>query len=485
MKSDSDRVLHTLSPREKAFELNLKRSIYGTFAEIGGGQEVAHLFFKAGQASGTVAKAISAYDMRFSDSIYGPCKSYVSEDRLKQILDKEYHLLIKRLTPRAKSTLFFAFANTIQMASSRNNYVGHGWIGIRFQSHVNAEPNDFIAHVTLKEKSSTAQQRTLGIVGVNLLYACYQDQQSPHVFVPSLLEGISAEKIEIDMMRFSGPRFQYWDHRLLSLLMVKHGLTNATIFEANGNILQPYETISQKNILLLRGRFKPVTKVITDMVESGWKAFHKESPNKSPKETIVLLELSLKELASSKESVDEEDFIERADLLCALGYSVLISNFAEYYKLTRYLSAIMSEGKSLGILLGVRALEKIFDEKYYQGTTGGLLKALSFIHGLNHYLYVYPTKFKNTGSKILRARDSQISERVKPLFDFFVQEKRILDIPTKNLDRLSIISDDILSMIQSENTGWEQYLPEEVVDKIKKNALFGCPLNVPLETDDE
>ena len=471
MSSETNRrgLSRVLSSREKALELNLRRDVYGTFAEIGAGQEVAAHFFRVGQASGTVAKTMSAYDMTFSDSIYGPCEHYVCEPRLRQMLDKEYQLLTARLTQRSKRTNFFVFADTMQMATSRNNYVGHGWIGVRFQLYPDSEPNECILHTVLKERTPEAQQITLGKLGVNLLYACYHHNH-PETFVLSLIDNISREKVDVNMLHLSGPDFPHIDNRLMCLQLVRHRLTDAVVFDAEGEALQPYEALSEKDVLVLRGRFRPITKVIMDMMESGLAAFKKES-SVSEKDVVILPELTLTDLKSGGE-VDEADFLHRMRLLCALGYTVLVSNYPEYYKLVNYLSKITAHRK-LSMIVGFKNLSRIFEDSYYADLPGGTFEALSKIHGRNTSLYVYPTLLEGHGNKILTSKDVILSEKVSPLFDYFVRQGKIVDLESRNPKNLNIISDHVVNMIGKGDVAWEKRVPSAVREVIKREGLFG------------
>ncbi|MFT5570203.1 MAG: hypothetical protein ACI9RP_002255, partial [Cyclobacteriaceae bacterium] len=249
-----------LTTKEKALQLNLDEKIYGTIAEIGGGQEVASHFFKAGAASGTIAKTMSAYDMTFSDAIYGKTQRYVCEDKLDKMLGKEYGLLSQRLTQRAKRTTFFAFANTVETLNFKKTNEGHGWLGIRFQKHPNSEPNNCVIHVILKDNDAGMQQLLLGRIGVNLIHSCYHHAE-PEGIILALRDNVGYDRLEIDMFRIQGPDFHHVDNRLMSLLLVKHGLTHATMFGAKGNVLQASEAVYKKNVLILRGRFRPVTMV--------------------------------------------------------------------------------------------------------------------------------------------------------------------------------------------------------------------------------
>ncbi len=236
-----------LSAKEKALKINLNQEIYGSFAEIGAGQETAGHFFKAGGASGTVAKTMSAYDMSFSDAIYGESGRYVCEERLLRMIEKEYGLLEKRLQSRASQTCFFAFANTVETTNFHKTNQGHGWLGIKFQLKPNSEPNECVIHIVLKDNESSWQQRSIGIIGVNLIYACIYLNKEPENLIKTLLDGIVPGTVEVDMIRFNGPDLKHIDNRLMSLKLVKNGLTKTTMFGPDGKVLQPSEAIYQSS----------------------------------------------------------------------------------------------------------------------------------------------------------------------------------------------------------------------------------------------
>ncbi|MEM8895622.1 MAG: TonB-dependent receptor, partial [Bacteroidota bacterium] len=377
----------TLTTKEKALSLNLDEKIYGTLAEIGGGQEVAAHFFKAGGASGTIAKTMSAYDMTFSDAIYGHTERYVCEEKLLLMLNKEYNLLSKRLGFRAKRTSFFAFANTVETINFQKTNKGHGWLGLRYQLHPNSQPNSCVIHVRLKDNDSIWQQQALGDLGVNLIYGCYHFSD-PEELINSLVDGIGSDRVEIDMFRLEGPDYHHVDNRLMSLKLVKNGLTEAAMFNQNGEVLQPSAAIYKKNVLVLRGRFRPVTYVNVDMMISGMRAF-RDDPEVDQERLLVLSELTLNDLRNDGE-IDETDFMDRVDLLCSLGQTVLISNHQEHYLLASYL-AQFTRKKKIGIILGINNLALIFEEKYYENLNGGILESFGRLFGSNVKLLVYPS----------------------------------------------------------------------------------------------
>src|SRR3954451_10580542 len=258
---------------KKALRINLDAHKYGTFAEIGAGQEVARRFFHVGGAAGTVAKTMSAYDMTFSDAIYGPADRYVSRVRLQTMLDHEYDLLIERLDRKfgAEKT-FFVFADTVAARSFKERNESHGWLGVRFQSQARGQPSQIIIHVRLLDKANVEQQEALGVIGVNLLHGAFYFRQ-PEKLISSLQENLPEGRSEVDMIKFSGPLFQHVDNRLMSLQLVSQGLTDAVMFTADGESVQPAEILHKKAIIIERGSFRPVTYATNDMLEGARKIY--------------------------------------------------------------------------------------------------------------------------------------------------------------------------------------------------------------------
>lgn len=469
-----------LTTKEKALSLNLDDRIYGTIAEIGGGQEVADYFFKAGAASGTIAKTMSAYDMTFSDAIYGKSDRYVCEDKLMRMLNREYSLLSQRLTQRAKRSHFFAFANTVETINFKRTNEGHGWIGLRFQKHPNSDANDCIIHVILKDNDPLWQQQVLGIVGVNLIHACF-NYSEPEDILNSLKDNIHSSRIEIDMFKIEGPDFHHVDNRLMSLKLVKNGLTHAAMFNPKGQVLQPSAALYKKNIFVLRGRFRPVTHVNVDMMLNGMRSFRKESDVDIPN-IMPIVEITLNDLTLGGE-LDETDFLDRVDLLCSLGQNVMISNYQEHYKLASYLSQF-TRHKKLGIVLGYNNLKRIFDESYYDSLKGGILESFSRLFGSNVKLYVYPAIEENS-DKIHTSDNFQPAEHLKYLYEYLRVNNKISDIKSSKIENLHIISDDVLVMIENDTKGWEQYVPNKVAESIKSNHLFNYPYEIPEEEEDQ
>ncbi len=462
-----------LTTQEKALRINLRRDIYGAFAEIGAGQEVAANFFKAGGASGTIAKTISAYDMKFSDAIYGYCERYVCEERLFKMLDHEYELLGERLPHRISDTRFFAFADTVEVLNFERTNQAHGWMGFRFQLEPEAEPNDCVIHVKMHDNDPIQQQLALGIVGVNMIYACYF-LTDPEQILMALMDGLTNRRIEIDMFRITGRDFKQVDNRLMALKLVKNGLTRAALFGPDGEVMQPSDELYKKNVLVLRGRFRPPTHVNVDMLLTSRRHF-KNEPDVERNKMVLLTELTLNDLGPEG-AIDEKDFLNRADILCSLGQNVLISNYFEYYRLMDYLSRI-TKGKKIGIVMGINALQKVFDERTYVNIRGGILECFASLFGTNVKLYIYPALLN--GGKLFTLRDFEqtLPKNLKNLFRYLMDNNKLEDIDDANVNNLNIISDNVLAMIKKGEPGWEKFVPHKVEEAIKENGLFEYPLS--------
>lgn len=462
-----------LTTEEKALKINLTRDIYGCFAEIGAGQEVAANFFRAGGSSGTIAYSQSAYDMKVSDSMYGEASRYVCEERLLTMLDTEYETMKFRLPNKYKESRFFAFCNTVESLNYHKTNQGQGWVGIRFQLDLGAKPNDIILHIKMHDNNNTSQQEALGILGVNLIHAAYFHTDDLDRFLDALTYRLPREKMEIDMLRVSGPDFENVDNRIIALNLVKKGITDATMFDLCGNVLQPATALYKKNILLMRGRFRPVTKVHIDMINSGFKNFIKEEGVEEDNVNLVL-ELTLKDLTADGK-ISDKDFVDRAELLGSLGYTVMISNYLKYYKMVDYLANI-AKGKKMGVLLGVYNLHNIFDERFYDNLPGGLLEAFGKGFGHNVKLFVYPAINVENG-ELYELNNIKIPTHLRGLLTYMQDNNKMEGLEEYDKRLLHIVSDDVLSKIKCATSAWEEDVPEEVVKAIKFYELFGYRQN--------
>jgi hypothetical protein len=460
-----------LSAAQKALRTNLNPNIYGSFAEIGAGQETVRHFFRAGGASGTIAKAMSAYDKEFSDAIYGQedAGRYVTENRLRKMLNHEYQLLHERISRETSpNKCFFAFANTVATINFAKTFKGHGWLGVRYQTRPDREANEVIVHVRLHEDNPKYQQETIGAMGVNLIYAAYNLYEEPKSFLLSLYDGIDRTAIEVDLINFSGPDFDHIDNRLMSLQLIKNGFTDAVIFGPEGKNLLPAELLYKKNILAMRGSFRPVTRVNMDMIKKGYKQFIK-SKSVQKDDAVVLFEITLNNLLADGK-LDEQDFLDRADILCSIGQTVLISNYQEYYRLVDYFAGFTK--KRIGLIMGIPSLQEIFDDKYYEHLTGGILEAMGRLFSKSLVIYAYPFRGETS---ITTVSDIVVNDLFRNIFDYLKQARRVRDIEDFDPDILSIWSREVLHKIRSGETGWEESLPTYVDKIIKEKGLFGYP----------
>ncbi|MDA1274377.1 MAG: TonB-dependent receptor [Verrucomicrobia bacterium] len=463
MKSDK------LDTHQKALRVNLDPGKYGVFAEIGAGQEVARWFFRVGGAAGTIAKTMSAYDMTISDAIYGASKRYVSRERLQKMLEHEYELLYERLKDkRGSNTRFFVFADTVTARSFARAEEGQGWMGIRLQTQPGAEPSDIIIHVRMLDRENVQQQETLGIIGVNLVHGALYLHDKQEEFIASLMDGLTPERVEVDMIKFSGPDFKNVDNRLMSLQLVQKGLTNAAMFNSDGEVVQAAEVLYKKAILVERGSFRPVTNTTLDMLQCALAQLVQE-PQVQGEEVVVLLEMTLKNLTDGG-VIDHGDFLERVDILSSLGKTVLISNYFEYHRLAAYFFKYTKQ--LVGVTMGVPTLRALFEEKYYTDLDGGILEAFGrlFRNGLR--LYVYPFKDPTSGS-ILTAGNLRVASHLRHLYSYLLENQFILGLRDYNEEFLPIFSRDALNKIKSGDPEWEKMVPPQVAAVIKDRKLLG------------
>ncbi len=479
-----------LTTNRKALTINLAESKYGTFAEIGAGQEVARHFFQAGGAAGTVAKSISAYDMKFSDAIYGKSARYVSRERLGLMLEHEYELLLERLKAlRGDQTEFFVFGDTVAARNFKGTNECHGWLGIRFQGQPNSEPSDIVMHVRMWDKENLLQQQALGIIGVNLIYGAFFYLTDQDKFIQSLADNLTVDRIEVDMITFSGPLFVNVDNRLMSLKLVEYGLTNAVLFNPDGAVMQPSEVLHKKTIVVERGSFRPVTLVNDDMLKCALAQFLQE-PAVVGRETVVLMELTMHNLLASG-NLDHEDFLARVDTLAGIGYNVLISGYFEFFRLTSYLRRYTKE--MVGVVMGINNLLEIFNEKYYDSLDGGILEAVGRLFKGSTKLYAYPMRKSAYDRYCLKAdcpvpdskalalptdvwinaTNLQVALNLRNLYAHLMENRYIAPIVGFDPSIMDIFSRDVLAKIQNGGSGWESAVPAKVAALIKERHLFG------------
>ncbi len=460
-----------LETDQKALEINLDDRIYGTFAEIGAGQEVARYFFQVGGAAGTIAKTMSAYDKVYSDQIYGvePSGRYVCESRLYRMLDHEYDLMGDRLRMERPDTNFFVFADTIAAVNYSRTVQGDGWLGLRFQLNPGSEPNDLVLHVRMLDNDNRLQQQAIGILGVNLVYACFRYNDQPEIMLQSLMDSLHG-RVKIDMIRLTGPDFEHLDNRLLSLLSVKNGLTDVAMFGADGRPVHASEFLYRRHVMIVRGSFRPPTLVNLDMIRTSYQHF-REHKDVDPGKSFLLTEITLDNLSAEGE-LDEQDFLDRADLLNALGQTVVVSNCTKYQQLAAYLADFKVQ--QLGIVIGVRELLDLVHALYYDNLDGRLLAAFGELFTRNVRMYVYPA-MQEGSDELMKTENLPIPEGVKFLYRHLVDNQQIMDVEGFNPDILHIFSKEVLDRIKQGESGWENMVPPKVSGLIKEKCLFGYP----------
>lgn len=455
-----------LSTDDKARKINLDKLVHGTIAEIGAGQEVARRFFLVGGAANTVAKTMSAYDMAVSDAIYGPSDRYVSRRRLESMLEHEYELLLERLdAKRGAQNAFFAFADTVAARSYSRKEDGHGWLGVRFQTAPRSEPSDIVIHIRMFDRDNAREQEALGVVGVNLIYGAYYLRSDPDELIASLLDNLTRDRIEVDMIQFSGPAFHQLDSRLMSLKLVEHGLTEAAMFTSLGESVQPGEVLYGRPVLILRGNFRPVTNTIIDMLHFAEEQFIGEGSVRP----VVLMEMTLRNL-SGDSGIDPQDFLARAEILEALGLNVLITNLSHYHSVAVYLKAYKAD--RIGIVLGVPAVLSVFDEKYYTELEGGILEAFGRLFKSQVQMLAYPAADSTTGG-LVTAANVTVAPQLAHLYRHLLENNLIVPIERCNTERLGIFPRDVLALIGMGDPLWESGVPPVVAKLIKERGYFG------------
>ena len=460
-----------LNTGQKALQINLDAKKYGAFAEIGAGQEVARWFFHVGKASGTVAKTISAYDMAVSDAIYGPSDRYVSRMRLQAMLDHEFNLLLERLDKTVGDRrTFFAFANTVatKHISKPGEEGGHGWLGIKFQNLPRSQPSTIIIHTRMLDWETTRQQEAIGILGVNLIHGAFYQHLEPERLIGSLLDSLSWQRIEVDMIKFSGPAFLGLDNRLMALQLVQQWLTEAAMFTADGETIIPGELLWKKPVLVERGSFRPLTNPMLDMLDRAQDLFVREATLQG-EEPVVIFEMTLRQLQVG-EAIDHQDFLDRVDTLRPLGKAVLISNFLRYHRLVTYLSRHTQ--KPIGLPIGLVRLRDVMDEKFYTDLPGGLMESLGQLFKNGAKLYVYPSLDKKTG-KLTTVENLEVAPHLRHLYAHLVENKFIENIANYDAGALQIYSGDVLAKIQAGDESLAKLIPPQIFEVIKAKKLFG------------
>lgn len=461
------------STKEKSVQINLHSQYYGSVAEIGGGQETARHLFQAGGASNTIAKSISAYDKSFSDHFYndGTPARYVAEDRLRKMVDYEYDELIKILDKKNPKK-FFAFANTVETLNFAKTNQGNGWLGIAVEGTDRYRPNKFFIHVKLHENDTLLQQYTLGALGINLIYAGLFGWEDPRNMLLSLLDNLDTERVEVDYIYVKGPDLDWCDNRLLNLMLVKNNMTPAIMFDQSGHIQQPGDMLYKKNVLLMRGFFRPINNLGLEFIEDSLAIFKRDEDYKRDN-TIAFCEISLKYFIHD-EQLDENDFLNRVELLNMVGQNVMVSNFYRYFKLVDYFAQFKMI--KLRIVVGLPTFDKILDSSQYTDMRGGLLEAMGTLFQHNVKMYLYPYTDMSTG-EVVYPDDNHFSDEYKLLWQYLMATRRMIVLKGIPAHRLSITSGYIDTLIENADERLKDYVPEKVYNYISQNRLFGYGKN--------
>lgn len=461
-----------LSTKEKALKVNIEFPFFGTVAEIGGGQETAGELFRAGGASNSVAKTISAYDKKFSDHFYNDGKParYVSADRLTKMVKTEFNDVVDVMRNADDDREMFAFANTVEIKNYQKNNWSHGWLGLCAEGSDINNPNLLLIHVNLLENDGILQQYTLGKLGVNIMYGYCQFKHDPKKLISSLLDNLSRDRIEIDYVSFSGSDFASVDNRILNLHLVKEDLTHATMFDQNGVVHQASDMLYKKNVLAIRGQFRPINKLGQEIIKQSSDIFQRDD-SFSPGNTIVFSEITLKYLMRENE-LDEQDFLDRVACLNRLGQCVMVSNFRRFFRLAEYFNRFKLQ--KLRLVVGYPTFEKILSHDFYSDLRGGIMEALGDLFAKNIKLYVYPSLSED--GELLTSKDVDFEDGVKHLYDYLTSQRKIVDIQKACKSLLSIHNEQVIRLIENGDESFRELVPEEVANLIIEKHFFGYGL---------
>lgn len=454
--------------QEKALKVNLDSKIYGAIVEIGAGQETARQFFSAGAAAGTVAKTMSAYDMQVSDDVYGKAGRYVSRERCEQMLQHEYDLMVNRLDEsRGPESHFFAYAATVTARSYTQKNECHGWIGVRRQLSPGAPPSEIILHVRMLDETNKEQSEALGILGVNLVHGAFYHSDEPKTIIDNLQDGMGHDKrIEIDLIHFSGPDFDQVENRLMNLHLIHSWSCRAVMFDAIGDSIVPASALRKKDTVVIRGSFKPPTKVHMDMKEIAIKHFSEEE-GVDAQNVLAVAEITMNELSGQGDDADS-DFLARVDLLNKLGFSVLISDYLRFFRLRSWIRRYTKN--RIGIVLSVLDFDYLFAKDYYDGLEGGILEAFGKLFSDNTNVYVYPTI---RAGKLITLENADVGDDLRYLLQHLIHNKAMVNAEIKDVSNLQISAREIAKKIPQGRGDWEKCVPAVVAEQIIEQNLFG------------
>ena len=457
-----------ISTEQKALSINLDDNIYGTIVEIGAGQETARQFFKAGAAAGTIAKTSSAYDMTVSDAIYGKAGRYVSKERVQQMLDHEFQLCIERLTDvRSQMTKFFSYAATVSARNYRGDNECHGWIGLRLQLRPGESPCDIICHVRMLDGTNELQSLALGVLGVNLVHSAFEYPDNPNWVIESLSDNLGDDRIEIDLIEFSGPGYQFVDNRIANLHLVKSWLTRAVLFDASGNPVVPRDLLYKKPVAVMRGSFKPPTLAHADMERCGIAQLAGQE-DIDPSKIMRLAEISMSQVMNGDE-IATADFLGRVDLTITMGYNVLVSDYVRYFSLRSWLRR--HTGQAIAILMKASDINDfLFNSALYDGLEGNALEGLGKLFADNTKVYVYPV---HKDGKPHSLEEVSFPEHLELVAEQLIRNGKLVAAEGYDENRLHLSARQAIEQITAGKKDWENAVSKEVASLIKERKLFG------------
>lgn len=456
------------SSYDKALELNLDPAIYGTFAEIGAGQETANWFFRASGTAGMIAKTISAYDMVMSDAIYGRAERYVSGERLEAMLRHEYAILLERLAPlRGAQTTFFSFCNTVRARGYRDEGECHGWLGVRFQTEPGAPPADIVMHVRLLDARAIDQMEALGVLGLNLIHAAFRSRANLSGFAEALLENLGRNRVEVDLLRFSGHSYEQFDNRRCALQLVQSGLTDAAMFLPDGEVVQPAEALYKRPVLLLRGSFDPVLNLHLNMLDRARAGFVRELPEEERERVVELCEITMANLLRGERGMAVDDFLDRADALQRLGKTVMVSSCAEFHRISAFLHRCTN--RPIGIVLSIGLLNELFKAKWSANLAGGLLESFGRLFKEGLTLRVFPWKNRRSG-ELVGASSFIAPENSLHLYRHFLENGRIIGVECTDHTLLDWTGRDVNRLIVAGDETWRRLVPEAAWEMAGRHA---------------
>lgn len=457
------------SIKEKALKINIESHYFGTIAEIGGGQETARNLFQAGGASNSIAKTISAYDKKYSDHFYnhGEPSRYVAEDRLEKMLSSEYTELLEVIAEDCEKR-FFAFANTVETLNFHKTNNGHGWIGVAFEGSNRHIPNVIYIHVQLKENDGLLQQYTIGAIGVNLMYGALFQPDKPRNLIKTLLDNLDTERLDVDYIFMNGPDFMGVDNRLLNLFLVSEGMTAAIMFDKDGKVQQPSDMLYKKNVLAIRGVFRPINNLGLEIVKHSHDKFSRDQ-SYTAENTITFCEMTLNNLMNG-EQIDEKDFLDRVDVLNAMGQCVMVSRFLRFFTLTEYFTKFKM--LRLRLVMGTPTFIKVLDHSYYKDLRGGLLEAMGRMLGENIKIYIYPSVDHASG-RVIFPNDLHLPDDVYHLLKYLEMNRRIVKLENAKTEYQDITSEKVIELIEHSSPELSEVVPQEIEKMIRDNKLFG------------